>query len=403
MRQVVISKSFVFEVLIMMLVASSSFLFYCYLLVPNEKDVVFFGFRYSTPYFESAQYAAWHLVLKGQVVYLLIIWYLFCNYWWRNFLLFPFYFFTYLFVSIFIVDVIGFSVSTKLVLHMYTIILTSGLVVFRNYLFNFSKNAMYLRHIRNFEKSLISSNKLNESNLAFRTILSDDSINNIKIRLKNLVLLKSNLQSNSKISLGESDLNLLERSRADYILCLFLITSPLLFFLYKLVPVKESIEIGNYTITATIFYDLNMMSWYLMNKIIPLILLCIWFVKSENWWKHSILIPITVYIYQIVAVLGQKIDIVDEYEFIQSLPITIPIILLLIWLSRKMNYVSLTKDLILEIEKEINRTLDQLASQEREKEKQSFTERLAHLKATKSQYTKDEYLLQMVKLRNEIE
>jgi hypothetical protein len=61
-------------------------------------------------------------------------------------------------------------------------------------------------------------------------------------------------------------------------------------------------------------------------KLIPLLLLLIWFTTCKHWWYYSIAIPISVYIFQLISVVNDDVQFNDEYEFVYSLPFTIIIL-----------------------------------------------------------------------------
>ena len=58
-----------------------------------------------------------------------------------------------------------------------------------------------------------------------------------------------------------------------------------------------------------------------MNKIVPLILLFIWFFTCRHWWYHTLIVPIAMYVYQIVITLNGDLTFVDGNEILYILPI----------------------------------------------------------------------------------
>jgi hypothetical protein len=72
--------------------------------------------------------------------------------------------------------------------------------------------------------------------------------------------------------------------------------------------------------------------WVLTGKIVPLFLLFIWFFTCRHWWYHTILVPIAMYIFQIVTNLKGDTNFIDEFQLIYMIPvmaIVIPSIYLL--------------------------------------------------------------------------
>ena len=47
--------------------------------------------------------------------------------------------------------------------------------------------------------------------------------------------------------------------------------------------------------------------WMYFGKITPLLLLFIWFFTCKHWWYHAILIPITMYGYQLVTAFYEDV------------------------------------------------------------------------------------------------
>jgi len=64
----------------------------------------------------------------------------------------------------------------------------------------------------------------------------------------------------------------------------------------------------------------------LFGKIVPLLLLIIWFITSKQWWSHVILIPIAMYSFQLYNVLTYKSNIIDESEILYIVAISIVVI-----------------------------------------------------------------------------
>jgi hypothetical protein len=81
----------------------------------------------------------------------------------------------------------------------------------------------------------------------------------------------------------------------------------------------------DYYITAQTFV------WTLLGKIIPLVLLLIWIFTCRHWWYHAILVPIAMYVFQVMEVLNDEIY-AEETQILYLLPvmaITIPSIYLI--------------------------------------------------------------------------
>jgi len=63
-----------------------------------------------------------------------------------------------------------------------------------------------------------------------------------------------------------------------------------------------------------------------MSKLIPLLLMFIWIFTCRHWWYHAILIPIGMFIYQIIVILDDDLSFADQNEMLVLLPVMIVII-----------------------------------------------------------------------------
>jgi hypothetical protein len=121
--------------------------------------------------------------------------------------------------------------------------------------------------------------------------------------------------------------SLLLGSFITLIICL----SPYLLYMHTNVP-EGALEIKTIfgTIKAGYYYpDLQIYIYYFFSKFAPLLLLLVWFITCKHWWVHAIIIPITVYLFQLISVINDNGDYVDEVTFIYTIPITLIIIVLL--------------------------------------------------------------------------
>ncbi|EIJ40224.1 hypothetical protein JoomaDRAFT_3278 [Galbibacter orientalis DSM 19592] len=130
----------------------------------------------------------------------------------------------------------------------------------------------------------------------------------------------------------------LEKNRKTKALALgsimaFLIAiSPYLFYLYESFPQEQVWETFFFTFKTSHYSTLYVAAWNVMNKFVPLMLLIIWFFTCKHWWYHVILIPISMYIFQLVSSLNDDIRYIDEFEIYYIIPvmmIVIPIVYLI--------------------------------------------------------------------------
>ena len=108
--------------------------------------------------------------------------------------------------------------------------------------------------------------------------------------------------------------------------------SPYFFYLYESFPQDQVWETFFITFKTSYYSSLYMAAWNVMNKFVPLMLLIIWFFTCKHWWYHVILIPISMYIFQLVSSLNDDVRYIDEFEIYYIIPvmmIVIPIVYLI--------------------------------------------------------------------------
>lgn len=96
--------------------------------------------------------------------------------------------------------------------------------------------------------------------------------------------------------------------------------TPFLFYLYENVPQTQVWETFLFTYDSKGWGDANLSMWILTGKLIPCILLLIWFSTCRHWWYHALIVPVVMYIYQIINLLYSDSKL-DELEWIYMVPI----------------------------------------------------------------------------------
>lgn len=95
----------------------------------------------------------------------------------------------------------------------------------------------------------------------------------------------------------------------------------------------------------------------LFTKIIFVLLTGIWFLTSQNWWKYAILIPFTTFLFQLSGVVNYKMRYIDEFDFWYSLPVVLPILFFLVYISYIVSKNSSEDELKHDVDREIRRIL----------------------------------------------
>lgn len=105
------------------------------------------------------------------------------------------------------------------------------------------------------------------------------------------------------------------------VIATFLAITPFLFYLYEGVPNKKVWNTFLFTYDAGYWETAYYGMWVFTGKIIPLMLLLIWFFTNRHWWYHALLVPIFMYLYQIIVFFNDSIRFLDEFQFIYMLPV----------------------------------------------------------------------------------
>lgn len=111
------------------------------------------------------------------------------------------------------------------------------------------------------------------------------------------------------------------------LLSLIIAITPILFYSHKYVAVGiQEVNMIFFTLTSNGFEDAGTALYYGLTKIVPLILLIIWFVTCKNWWYHAILIPISMYAFQLYTTFTSDSANIDENEVFYVIAVTMIIV-----------------------------------------------------------------------------
>ena len=121
------------------------------------------------------------------------------------------------------------------------------------------------------------------------------------------------------------------------IIIFLIVVTPYLLYFYKALPSSENIETIFGTIKGGYYESASNYIYWFSTKFVPLLLLFIWFITNKHWWVHALIIPITVYSFQLISVINDSEGFVDEVEFVYTVPITIIIVGILYFLRGKLS------------------------------------------------------------------
>ena len=139
---------------------------------------------------------------------------------------------------------------------------------------------------------------------------------------------------------------------AGSIIIILIVFIPYLLYFHQSIPYElESLETIFGTIEGGFYEKVQNYVYFLLSKLVPLTLLSIWFITNKHWWVHSIIIPISVYLFQLIGILNDNLNYVDEVEFIYTIPITVIVMVILYFIRSKMAIYIQAVDLKREMDK----------------------------------------------------
>lgn len=139
---------------------------------------------------------------------------------------------------------------------------------------------------------------------------------------------------------------------------LLIISTPYLLYIYRAIPDELEVykTLFDFEIKGGYYIYAQSYVYTFYGKFVPFLLLIIWFITNKHWWVHALVIPITVYLFQIISVVNDSELYYDEVEFIYTLPIAVIIIVILYFLRTKMSIYIHALDLKKEMDKDMRVT-----------------------------------------------
>ncbi|MBQ0786211.1 MAG: hypothetical protein KBT69_01830 [Oceanihabitans sp.] len=193
--------------------------------------------------------------------------------------------------------------------------------------------------------------------------------------------------------------NIKELKTKDVVIALLILALPFLFYLYKLAPDTPVWETSWFTLNSGVWESIYLYLWLTFTRLLLVVILSIWFITCKHWWRYVILVPLIIELFKFISVFNNNVSVIDEIEYIYSLPFTIPIILFIIFISKKINYYSKYLDLNNEMNAEIESLLNEL---EINNDKAMVIEDFKKLKENKSSLSTEDYKNKLMYLRKHL-
>tara|TARA_R110000772_G_scaffold33423_2_gene81393 strand:+ start:178 stop:693 length:516 start_codon:yes stop_codon:yes gene_type:complete len=140
------------------------------------------------------------------------------------------------------------------------------------------------------------------------------------------------------------------------LLSFLIIATPFIFYIYKYAPDAKEWDTVFGTLRSSGFNNVQTYMHAVFTKFTFIMLTTIWFLTSNNWWKYAILVPLVMFLFQFIGVLNFELQYIDEVDFWYSLPIILPILIFLIYISLRISKnESDSSDLMTEVDDEIKK------------------------------------------------
>lgn len=101
--------------------------------------------------------------------------------------------------------------------------------------------------------------------------------------------------------------------------------TPFLYYAYESFPSDSQVWETSFFSLTTTYPSYYQYAWFVSGKLIPLIILLLWFFTCKHWWHWIILVPMAMYIFQLFSIIKQNY-FVDELEIVYVIPIMLVII-----------------------------------------------------------------------------
>ncbi|OGS72675.1 MAG: hypothetical protein A3F91_07110 [Flavobacteria bacterium RIFCSPLOWO2_12_FULL_35_11] len=122
------------------------------------------------------------------------------------------------------------------------------------------------------------------------------------------------------------------------LMVIFIISTPYLLYFYQNIPDDlKTMDTIFGTVKNGYYATVQIYIYTLFSKFVPLMLLFIWFITNKNWWVHALIIPISVYLFQLIAVINDSELYMDEVEFIYTVPFLVVILVILYFIRSKIS------------------------------------------------------------------
>ena len=134
------------------------------------------------------------------------------------------------------------------------------------------------------------------------------------------------LKRKKESSLRTRNSKLTRRAIVGSIIATIIASTPLLFSLHENVPDTLVWDTFLGTYESGLWESAQYAMWVYTGKLLPLILLLIWFFTCRHWWYHVLLVPIVMYAFQIITSYNAELLRTDENQILVLLPVLVIVV-----------------------------------------------------------------------------
>jgi hypothetical protein len=338
-------KKYKSDVLIAIVIAVLPFLGYFHLLFSDVLNTIsLFGWQY-THVLPSNTLFVWYLLKNVISFALLLIWFVTLSMRWKYFLV-P------LFI-LYINDIMEILFEPYGRYYFYPFyfehnpitikILIMSSIIGSIYLIDFYYFKNYRRRLLEISiKSLLTANIRDSHNIYSQKLKSlienKDGISRTNY-LKKIYNVKLILEDRLQIHNRTFGIELNnKKGKLNLLVIVLLVFTTLLWFSHYLIPEYEQVlDLGIVQLNNNGFDSVRIYLWFLLQKLIILIPMTLWFLTCHQWWKYAILSPIILYSYQFWEAT-QDVSFLDEAGNISAFPAIFCVVLLLLVISKAIKY-----------------------------------------------------------------
>lgn len=126
--------------------------------------------------------------------------------------------------------------------------------------------------------------------------------------------------------------------KLDYSLILLIVCSSFLIYFHLLVPEGRVWETAWFKWSPKVTPSAQAFVYHILTKISPLIFFSIWYITENHWWRHSILLPVSILNFQLITNLLDNLNIeILQFENSEYLLIVL-YILFLVTVNKLLKY-----------------------------------------------------------------